>query len=699
MIAGGPSPASRPQSAVAGMAEWWRRPQRIVQTNLRLTDASLDPDRLAAQAKDFGATALLFNVGGIYAWYPTELDLQARNPFLTRDLVGDMIEACKRAGIRFMGRYDLSKGTERAYRAHPDWFCRRQDGSPIAYNGTYQACINGGWYQDQSIRLIEETLGRYEIDALFCNMFGYVKADYSHRSNGLCRCDNCRAGFRAFSGQADLPAGPDPSDPVYRRYLQFQDATIDALSRKVYAAVKRARPSAGIANLLGGADFMRTEANHSIARAQPEWAYQSGEQARAARSIGRGAPYSASVVHFVDFPWRFAAEPAACQGLRLAQQLANGGSPHYYVLGTFEQEDRRPFDLVRSFFAFHARHQTLYEGLVSGARIAVYHSLKTERFGLREEFRDVHRETSHAFRGAFRALLESGLPFDTISDRRAGDENFGATLDRYDAIVLPDVSCIADDEAAAFDLFVERGGTLILTGRPGLGDGIGEVRSRPALACLPTEAIPSVRTETRGAYFAGADALGFGLASLMALDDDYFEAPLRPGAESSLRLVPPQRFGPPELCYPEEGPTDWPGLTRITHGAGRCIWLPWTPDALYYRHGFQDHRRLLAALVIQASRAPAKLSRTTRLELTVQQGGDGSYGLAHVVNYSGQNNSIYDEPVPQHGVSLGLRDAAGDTVEALVAGQHLMLGPPEQDGYRWVELPPVSYFEALRFSR
>src|SRR3954447_4731812 len=145
------------------MTEWWRQPQRIVQTNLRLIDANLDPARVARQAREFGATALLFNVGGIYAWYPTDLPLQARNPLLTSDVLGEMIAATRAEGLNFMGRFDLSKGTDLAYRAHPDWFCSNAEGAPVEYSGTYAACINGGWYQHQSVELIEETLGRYPI--------------------------------------------------------------------------------------------------------------------------------------------------------------------------------------------------------------------------------------------------------------------------------------------------------------------------------------------------------------------------------------------------------------------------------------------------------------------------------------------------------------------------------------------------------
>ncbi len=51
-------------------------PIRLVQTNLRETDAVLNPKRHVRQVAEFGANALLFNLGGIVAFYPTRVDKQ-----------------------------------------------------------------------------------------------------------------------------------------------------------------------------------------------------------------------------------------------------------------------------------------------------------------------------------------------------------------------------------------------------------------------------------------------------------------------------------------------------------------------------------------------------------------------------------------------------------------------------------------------
>jgi hypothetical protein len=58
--------------------DWWRKPLRIVQTNLQVRDTnSIDPERLATQLVDLGANALVFNIGGFM------LGIRRRFPFTT----------------------------------------------------------------------------------------------------------------------------------------------------------------------------------------------------------------------------------------------------------------------------------------------------------------------------------------------------------------------------------------------------------------------------------------------------------------------------------------------------------------------------------------------------------------------------------------------------------------------------------------
>ena len=152
---------------------------------------------------------------------------------------------------------------------------------------------------------------------------------------------------------------------------------------------------------------------------------------------------------------------------------------------------------------------------------------------------------------------------------------------------------------------------LIVTGTTGTANAIGEPRAANALLSLPFNGPLTPMQDMRGAYFTIApDELDFPQTRLMMLDETYWQGEPKPGSETLLRLLLPQRFGPPELCYPETGPTDQPGVIIGTTGrSGRCVAVPWSPDALYHRHGLEEHRLLLAQLASRFSPAQVKLSR------------------------------------------------------------------------------------------
>jgi hypothetical protein len=675
------------------MTEWWQQPQRIVQTNLRLVDAKLDPEKVASDLAAFGATAMLFNVGGIFGWYPSTLPLQAHNPRLDRDLVGEMIAAAHRHDIRFIGRYDLSKGTRVAYDAHPDWFCVNKQGEPFEYNGTYQACVNGDWYQVQAPKLLEETLSRYEIDGLFFNMFGYLVTDYSFRHYGLCHCDNCKRSFREFSGGHELPDDISNANAVYRTYLRFQDVTSKALKDRIYDVVKSIRPTVGVSNMGARSDFFRGELNRRIDRPRPEWVHQGGEQARNYRSVGRNRiRHSSALTHFIDFPWRYSGETGSAQTLRLAQQLANGADPHYYVMGPLvPQDDRKAMPAVRAIFDHHQRHEALYTGLDSAATLGLYVSEKSRRFdpcggGV----------SLKAFRGAYRSLLESGLAFDLVNEDRATAADFAETHARYGCIILSGASCLSDNELGNLDAYVEAGGALLAIGPTGAYDENGDARTR-SLSSLPVEIRNDMSFESRGGYLRlGSDRLPNIDSDLVLLDGPYETIAAKPGVESLYRVLMPQPFGPPELCFSEEQPSNLPGAVVGPFSKGHTIYVPFRLDSLYMDYGLAEHRTMLVRLATRFAPQAVAVNRPGRIELTVQrQAGSGAL-LIHLINYSGQNDNVVDEAIPIHGLELHLSGIGITAAKALVDGGDLeIIGQGER---QTVKLPPVGAFEAVAIS-
>ena len=679
-----------------GAEAWWHKPYRIVQTNLRLTDAGLDPDALARQVRDFGATAITFNVGGIYAWYPTELPLHARNPRLTRDLTGDMLAAAHRAGLKMVGRYDLSKGTRIAYEAHPEWFVHNKDGEPQEYNGTYQACVNAGWAQDYGLRILRESLERYDLDGLFFNMTGYQPVDYSGAYRGICHCRNCQDGFAGMFGR-QLPEKEDFSDPAYADYLTFKQRTTYAAARRIYDTVKALRPNAGVmGNGRGPCDFMRLELQRAVSRPAPEWPHQAGELTRWAEAARPGTAYSCASTAFLDYNWRFASETTAHNMLRFGQQMASGAQIDFYLLGLFDQENSAAIEPVGKFMHWHAANADHLTGTKSLARVGLYQSRTTT---LHAGATATAKAQVHAFRGAYRLLLEGRVPFGYVSDERMGDADVAEQLAGFDVIVMPNVACLSDVEAAALDAFVERGGTLIATGETGTYDEHGRRRSEFALKSLPVTRISHAASKLETYVRIGTDELDFPKTRLLHLDGWYFHADRKAGAESLLKLLPPPKYGPPELCFPELEPDENPGVVIGQAGKGRAIYLPWLPEWHYFRDGLPEHRELFLQLIAQGTQPPVKLIGAGPVEITVRGKDHGAGDLVvHLVNYAGQRSSAYEEPPAIGGLRLGVRGVAGPG-QALVAGRAVEVGAPDAEGYSWIEVPDVGYFEAIVLPR
>ena len=101
-----------------------------------------------------------------YAYYDTKIAV--RHPSLKRDLLGEMLDALRPAGIRANYYYCLTWDALAAAR-HPEWRILDRHGEPVIFGGRnngvlwQQVCLNSP-YLDQVVRENEEILTRYRID-------------------------------------------------------------------------------------------------------------------------------------------------------------------------------------------------------------------------------------------------------------------------------------------------------------------------------------------------------------------------------------------------------------------------------------------------------------------------------------------------------------------------------------------------------
>ncbi|MGH2368551.1 MAG: alpha-amylase family protein, partial [Chloroflexota bacterium] len=486
-------------------AEWWRRPFRIFQTNIREVDSGLDVERNVQDILDFGCTVWLLNAGGIVSHYPSKLPYQHPSPWLkdrpSGDLIKDAVEVAHRHGVRVMARCDFSKLHRDVFEQHPDWFYVSPKGQRQVYNGLYSACPSGPYYQEKSLEIIGEILDNYAVDAFFFNMFGMALRDYSGNYHGICQCVNCRRRFAAFSGGMALPKEETYADPAYPVWRRYTRQLLDGIAGRVRESIKSRR--ADVCLLLNSnPDVTFHEINNAVDRPLPLWRYHAGESAKTSVSAHPERPVAINCVMFWDIPYRFSAEQPGMVQLSLAQVIANGANPYCYVLGhTANQPDRKNFPAVRRMMQFHKAHERWYDGIRPAAEVLLIAPNQSEAaYGAEGGAKVVA-----ARRGAYRALVESHLPFDVLPDTALAQAEADGRLAGYKAVVLPNAAALSDEQTTILDRYVEQGGGLVATFETGTRDGDGQPRpdGQIALRSLGAARVLARRDgfkELRGSY-------------------------------------------------------------------------------------------------------------------------------------------------------------------------------------------------------
>jgi hypothetical protein len=635
-------------SPAIGQKWWMDEPVRLVQTNLLEGDAVLDVKKHLEPIAEFPANTLLFNLGGIVAFYPTAMEYHYPSIHLPagRDLFGEVLKEAHARGIRVVGRFDLSRTRKPVFDARPEWFFQSVQGEPAIYNGLYSTCINGGYYRDHALKILNEALERYEVDGLFFNMFGNPSHDYSGNALGPCQCDACR---ERFSARYNRPL-PTAADSDYQEFMFIS-------SREVAAAIAelihRKRPGAAFLTYIQQhTDVIMSESNTAVGRPLPLWPYSASDNVNRARNSEPAKMAINLCMSFVDYPWRFVTVPQAEVQLRLYQNMAHGAGPAFVMLSTPDQEDRQAVIAARPVFKWHAEHEDLYVGQQSRARVLLLGG------------------GQNSYRGYFRLLSEQHIPF-AVSDNLRWLEEPGHA---YELVVAPQVA------AESLEPWVRKGGRLLISGvQP------------PSWLNVP---VVERRQHTQGYWRVRNHRLLPSLrdTNLLMLDGEYVE--LRPFADPILTLIPPAMYGPPEKVWSDKVETDVPGLWIAEHGKGKVAYVPWDIGGLYYRHSSQGHAGLMTDLVDLLLPRGRQLRTDAHplVEITVMEQPRRKRLLIHFVNLSGHSGTAYFRPLPIGEIRVELAEEF-QTARSVAHKQELPV--TENGSYRSFVLPALKGYDVV----
>jgi hypothetical protein len=630
---------------------WWMtEPIRWVQTNLREVDAAMDTKHLAGQLAEMRANVVLMGMGGIAAYYPTNVPFHFRSRYLPagQDTFGDFLREAHSRKIRVVGRYDFSKTEKAAYDAHPEWFFRKANGEPVVYNGLYSTCINGGYYREQAMKILEEGLDKYDVDGLFFNMFGNQSTDYSGNYVGLCHCDNCRAKYRKMYNREI----PEKADSDYRQFLLTSGHEVSAAIGKL---IRVKRPKAGYFNYMQEfTDGIMSESNTAVKRPLPLWPYSASDNVNRARNSEPGKMAIDLNMQFVDYNWRFATVPSNEIALRMWQSIAHGGALTFEVNGTLDLQDRQAYEAAKPIFRWAADHEEFYVGERSAARVLLLGGPGSRGAA-----------DGGAYRGLFRLLTEEHIPF-AVSDNMnwLGHREF-------------DLVIAAQWAPAGLEKYVADGGKLlIVSSHPPDFSVARVVRTLPDMKGY-------VRVRNHRMFPSLTDT------DLLMLNGPFTE--VEGDGSDSLTLVPPSMIGPPEKIHVDMRDTTTPGIVYRDLGKGSVTWIPWEAGSLYYRHSLPAHAGLFRdALNRLYPKRQLKTNAHPLVEMTLME--QGGRKLLHLINVAGHSQTGYFAPVPMRGIEV---EVAGKFSRARAVRKSRELIVRQRGEYSGLSIPELEDYEVV----
>ncbi|WP_180950927.1 family 10 glycosylhydrolase [Marasmitruncus massiliensis] len=642
---------------------WWEKPMRIIQYNLQVADTQkMDPQKIAQELEDDCANAVVVNVGGIYAWYPSKVKYHHINEFLPegRDLLQEILEACHRKNIKVIARFDFSKTDDVVYLNRPEWFVKQRDDSPLIYGkdrmGDWSllisTCINSGYRnRDLAVPVIEEVLQGYDIDGIFFNA--------PHPSD--CYCEICREKYHSLYGEAlpDHPAdfNPDWHSRCMKDNVKLIYDTAKSIRQDVpvilyyYGYDHKRNPEGVVDNLderYATADLICTEAQNILSQGVGNLppVYKPMLNMKIGNAVP-GLPRPFGIIHSSPgMDWRHTGMSKSEYMFWMAQVVANNAHLWHSITGFNDTvTDKRILSSVREI-----------NQMVAACEDEMAHAKPLSQVLLLWN-------SSWPAAGWVDGMAAMQYQFDLMDIHHID----GTRMNEYRVVVVPDGIALSENAISILEVYVQDGGRLIIekSAVSGFSQLSGLIGVEERAMQSPKLAASYLRIETDNP----AIRRGFEQVTFIPLRKKVlYMKPL--GAEALLTLVPP--FAPPDAvgAPPERASmpvehTDIPMVLTHRLGKGQVLSIAFPLSRLIEEYHMEDHYWLLRnCLDYLIEERQFEMTRNIAgLFATVYQSGEKL--LVHLVNGIGQRPLV--GTVSYHDASFTIRLPYGKKVSSVTA--------------------------------
>ena len=396
------------------------------------------------------------------AYYPTKMG--PVHPGLRIDFVKAFSDRLRRKGIAFHAYYCIGFD-DWAVLNHPQWALLDADGknrrvapgdNPHARGHWHWTCVNTPYRQYVMEQLTEIVKG-YNPDGIFLDIVGQP----------LCYCQRCSDLYRSRYGH-DLPRGP-AADRDWHETDEFLYKTTQLGFVTDAIATVRGLGSKAAITINGGHLDFRKELMDLLDYTFAEPFAGNYLSAMFARGTGKLPQIGPGLV-----AWAYDPSPNSIFQVESAMIAAQNCRAFMYS-ETMRQDGLLDSLWFREMGAGYKEIKKIQPYLTDRDSVPCVAIL----FGANTRFHD-RSDVAAVLRGAMEAGTYSQFPCDILPDRKLTPENLAA----YQAVILPEVTCLSSSDAEALGRFVESGGLLIATGLTGTRQADGRVRSNFALADL-----------------------------------------------------------------------------------------------------------------------------------------------------------------------------------------------------------------------
>jgi hypothetical protein len=651
--------------------------------------AQYDPEQYVGllQKADFQSIMIYTNSHIGYCYWPTKSGMEHRCT-AGKDILGQFLHHARKAGLDTILYYSLIFNIW-GYENHEDWRIRFEDGSYSRGSRLGRAgvcCPNSQGYRAFVSAQIQELCDRYETDGIFFDMTFWPPP--------VCYCDSCTARYAREVG-GSMPVIVDWNDA---KWVTLQRKREEWLAEFAAFATDVAKKSKG-----------HRSVSHNFATASHNWLmgqnegvndacdYTSGDFyggiaqqsfiCKLYRNLTKAMPFEYMASRcYPDLTSHTNNMTVEMMYLHDALTLAHGGA--FFYIDAID-----PVGTINPAY-YHEiggiyRETKKYEKHLKGRAIAdaaIYFSMESKfdpaDNGKLPSSNPIGAPHVSSALGLSNTLREYHIPFTVIGKGNIGD------LEKYKAILLPEVLTFDEGEKKHLLDYVYRGGNLYISG--------GAI-----LKYLGAEAGLDYAGETKEsvtfiAPTSGSEAIFAGFSAKCPLSAPYAQPIARPEMDveilATITLPYTNPTDPFKFASFHSNPpgiaTEYPSITRRKYGKGTILWSAAPIERIAWTTQKETVERLVRTLLPASLGFAAKAAAPVEI-LAYEK--DGSRNI--IVNLVNVQEAT---PVlPVHGIEISIRMDGRCPIRAVSIGSGEPVPCRVEDGYSVISIDRLQVFEMI----